>query len=164
STGTSSLEVLHISVSKLKFLVLDEADMLLRDGRDSHLESILSDEKFPRRCHIIKVENRQTLLFSATFPPDVEQLAGKVLKKNYVKVSNGARGRANTRVTQQFVQADGTCGKNETLFGMLEEQRDKLAKDGTVMRTLIFVGTKKQADFVALMLTEKGVKAASING
>ncbi|RCN34918.1 DEAD/DEAH box helicase [Ancylostoma caninum] len=147
-----------ISVSKLKFLVLDEADMLLRDGRDSHLESILSDDKFP------KVENRQTLLFSATFPPDVEQLAGKVLKKNYVKVSNGARGRANTRVTQQFVQADGTCGKNETLFGMLEEQRDKLAKDGTVMRTLVFVGTKKQADFVALMLTEKGVKAASING
>ncbi|KIH58928.1 hypothetical protein ANCDUO_10856 [Ancylostoma duodenale] len=40
--------LLTISVSKLKFLVLDEADMLLRDGRDSHLESILSDEKFPK--------------------------------------------------------------------------------------------------------------------
>ncbi|KAK6754433.1 hypothetical protein RB195_013439 [Necator americanus] len=147
-----------VNVTKVKFLVLDEADMLLRDGRDSHLESILRNPVFP------PVEARQTLLFSATFPPNVERFAGEVLKRNFVKISNGARGRANNRVSQQFIRADGVCGKNEQLFGMLEEQRDKLARDGTVMRTLVFVGTKKQADFVAFMLTGKGIKAASING
>ncbi|CAJ0591881.1 unnamed protein product [Cylicocyclus nassatus] len=147
-----------VNLSQMKFLVLDEADMLLRDGRDSHLEVILSDSKFP------SIEKRQTLLFSATFPPDVTELARKVLKNSYVKVSNGARGRANARVKQEFVQATGICEKNAKLFGMLEEQRDKLAKDGTIMRTLVFVETKKQADFVALMLTDKNIKAASING
>ncbi|KHJ81645.1 DEAD/DEAH box helicase, partial [Oesophagostomum dentatum] len=64
-----------INVSSLKFLVLDEADMLLSDGHGGHLESILNDPKFP------PIEKRQTLLFSATFPPEIETLAAKVLKK-----------------------------------------------------------------------------------
>ncbi|VDM83286.1 unnamed protein product [Strongylus vulgaris] len=132
--------------------------MLLGDCRGSHLDVILNDPRFPG------VDRRQTLLFSATFPSDVTQLANKVLKKNYVKVSNGARGRANTRVKQVFVQAEGICEKNDKLFAMLEEQRDRLAKDGAEWRTLVFVGTKKHSDFLAFSLADKGIKAASING
>ncbi|CAJ0598457.1 unnamed protein product [Cylicocyclus nassatus] len=122
---------------------------------------LVSNEVHAESCSLSRIEKRQT--FSATFPPDVTDLERKVLENNYVKVFNGARGRANARVKQEFVQASGICGKNDKLFGMLEEQRDELAKDGTIMRTLIFVETKKQADFVALLLTEKNMKAASIN-
>lgn len=39
-------------------------------------------------------------------------------------------GRANVRVIQRFVEAEGTSGKNEKLFEILEEQRDKTS-DGT---------------------------------
>ncbi|KAK6028483.1 helicase protein, partial [Ostertagia ostertagi] len=147
-----------INVSSIRFLVLDEADMLLEDGRESHLSAILSDPNFP------KPESRQTLLFSATFPADVERFAGKVLRNKYVIVRSSQRGKANVRVKQLFVQADGTSGKNDKLFEILEAQRDKTTDDGSPMRTLVFVGTKKQADFLALMLSEKDIAAASING
>ncbi|KAK6056670.1 DEAD/DEAH box helicase, partial [Cooperia oncophora] len=190
-----------INVERLRFLVLDEADMLLESGRENHLTAILSDPSFP------KPESRQTLLFSATFPADVERLAGKVLRKKYVTVRTSQRGKANVRVTQKFVQAEGVSGKNETLFDILEKQKGKVADvrtsqrgkanvrvtqkfvqaegvsgknetlfdilekqkgkvadDGSPMRTLVFVETKKRADFLALALSEKGVLAASING
>ncbi|KAJ1372229.1 putative ATP-dependent RNA helicase ddx4 [Parelaphostrongylus tenuis] len=146
-----------IDVSTLRFLVLDEADMLLEDGGQHHIRSIFSNPSFP------KVESRQTLLFSATFPDDVEKLARDIMKEKYVKISNGTQKRANTRVKQLFEKVRGTSGKNEKLFEILENQRDSQAKDGSVVRTLVFVGTKKQADFIALLLSQKNVKAGSIN-
>nr|CDJ96929.1 DNA RNA helicase domain containing protein [Haemonchus contortus] len=147
-----------INVRSVRFLVLDEADMLLEDGRENHLNSILSNEKLP------KPDSRQTLLFSATFPADVQKFAGQVLKQKYVMIRSSQRGKANVRVKQEFVKTEGTSEKNDTLFDMLESQRDKLTDDGSPTRTLVFVGTKKQADYLAMMLCQKGVKAGSING
>ncbi|KAK5970852.1 hypothetical protein GCK32_005244, partial [Trichostrongylus colubriformis] len=119
-----------VNVSKIQFLVLDEADMLLEDGRENHLNSILRDPNFPKASIlqtfiVLLPVNRQTLLFSATFPADVERLAGKVLKEKYVIVRSSQRGKANVRVKQQFVQAEGVSGKNDKLFEILEAQRDK---------------------------------------
>ncbi|KAK5968212.1 DEAD/DEAH box helicase, partial [Trichostrongylus colubriformis] len=119
-----------VNVSKIQFLVLDEADMLLEDGRENHLNSILRDPNFPKASIlqtfiVLLPVNRQTLLFSATFPADVERLAGKVLKEKYVIVRSSQRGKANIRVKQQFVQAEGVSGKNDKLFEILEAQRDK---------------------------------------
>ncbi|VDL75991.1 unnamed protein product [Nippostrongylus brasiliensis] len=145
-----------ISLSKLKFLVLDEADMLLEDRGDNHLKVILDSSKIP------DIKQRQTLLFSATFPPDVKRFAGDVLKERYVMIRSS--GRANVRVTQTFIQADGVSGKNEKLFEILQDLRDKRTDDGKNLRTLVFVDTRDRANFLALMLGPMGIKAESITG
>lgn len=47
SEQTTFYSLFQISVANIRFLVLDEADMLLEDGRESHLRSILNYPKFP---------------------------------------------------------------------------------------------------------------------
>uniref|UniRef100_A0A0K0CW88 Helicase C-terminal domain-containing protein n=1 Tax=Angiostrongylus cantonensis TaxID=6313 RepID=A0A0K0CW88_ANGCA len=132
--------------------------MLLEDGRQNHIRSILDNPALP------KVDSRQTLLFSATFPENVEQLARDIMSKRYAKVSNGARNRANARVVQLFEKVNGGLyEKNEKLFEILERQRDNLDEDNSVKRTLVFVGSKQQADYLACILVNKDIKAGSIN-
>ncbi|VDM58850.1 unnamed protein product [Angiostrongylus costaricensis] len=152
------IEKCDVNISTLRFLVLDEADMLLEDGRQNHIRSILDNPALP------KVDSRQTLLFSATFPENVEQLARDIMRKKYAKVSNGARNRANARVVQLFEKVNGgSCEKNEKLFEILQKQRDNPDEDNSVKRTLVFVGSKHQADFLALVLINRDIKAGSIN-
>ena len=67
-------------LAQIVFLVLDEADRLLDMGFKPDLDAIFS--------YLPGVERRQTLLFSATFPPNVEDLTARTLKKQHAVVSS----------------------------------------------------------------------------
>uniref|UniRef100_A0A914QHK3 ATP-dependent RNA helicase n=1 Tax=Panagrolaimus davidi TaxID=227884 RepID=A0A914QHK3_9BILA len=68
----------EILCNKLKFLVLDEADRLLDQNFNVDIMEIVNTPRFPA------VNNRQTLLFSATFPDEMATLADQLLKKGAV--------------------------------------------------------------------------------
>uniref|UniRef100_A0A183ELQ2 Helicase ATP-binding domain-containing protein n=1 Tax=Gongylonema pulchrum TaxID=637853 RepID=A0A183ELQ2_9BILA len=84
----------------IKFFVLDEADRML--GNDSSfytdVMNLVRTPGFP------SVANRQTLLFSATFTKEVQDLAAELLKKDHAFVSNGRAVAANPLVKQHFVE------------------------------------------------------------
>lgn len=93
-------------------------------------------------------------MFSATFPEEIQHLAGKFLN-NYIFVAVGVVGGACTDVEQVFHEVP-KFKKREKLVEILRE-------DGTE-RTLIFVETKRNADFLASFLSENNFPTTSIHG
>ena len=81
-----------INLTKCEYLVIDEADRMLDQGFGPEVEQIIA--KMPTE--------RISLMFSATFPDDVQQLSQSVLKKGYYFVTVGVAGSASKQVTQEF--------------------------------------------------------------
>lgn len=94
------------------------------------------------------------LMFSATFDEEIQRLAGQFLNA-YVFISVGIVGCASTDVTQKFYEVD-RLNKRNRLMQLLEE----VGKE----RTLIFVETKRTADFLASHLSELDFNSTSIHG
>merc|ERR1712013_413065 len=101
--------------------------------------------------------NRQTLMFSATFPSEIQRLAGEFLN-NYLHLQVGLVGGACADVMQTFHRASKYEKKDKFISILNEDGRN--AKE----RTLVFVETKRQADFLCLNLCEEGFPATSIHG
>jgi len=72
-----------ISLSKVKHFILDEADRMLDMGFEDQIRYIIEKEDLPKK------ENIQTLMFSATFPKEIQQLAADFLKTNYIFLTIG---------------------------------------------------------------------------
>uniref|UniRef100_A0A915PZ26 RNA helicase n=1 Tax=Setaria digitata TaxID=48799 RepID=A0A915PZ26_9BILA len=106
------------------------------------------------------MKNRQTLLFSATFTREVQELAATILKDNHAFVSNGKAAAANPLVEQNFVEVTSE-NKFDTLIQLLEDDK---ANNGEVSRTLVFVQRKQMADVMALNLVQKKIPSSSISG
>ncbi|KJH44579.1 helicase protein [Dictyocaulus viviparus] len=128
--------------------------MLLENGRQNHMQAILQHPDFPKVINPRFHWKRRFYFY---------QSSNVLVFCIYAMVSNGAHARASARVTQLFEEVSGRWDKNEKLFKILEGQRDTQAEGGCLIRTLVFVETKQEADFVAFVLIEKGIKAASIN-
>ncbi|CAB3397773.1 unnamed protein product [Caenorhabditis bovis] len=150
-----------IRLENLRFFVLDEADRLLEDvhkGSGPHLATILNCPEF-----VNTAKQRQTLLFSATFSPMVENFAEDIMKpisgQNKIVRVVLAQGRLNPRVNLVFEEANGIAEKNEKLENILSKSRGKARN-----KTLIFVKQKKRSDFLASALLQQGINARSING
>lgn len=138
-----------VCLEELKFLVLDEADRMLDMGFKSVLDELahkMSDK-----------EARQTLMFSATFPDSVQQLGKDMLKTDYLFCAIGMLGGAADSVTQTIIQVE----KKET-FSKLQEICEPAKDKGE--RTLIFVETKRQTDYIASKLCQLGYPTTSIHG
>ncbi|PAA79237.1 hypothetical protein BOX15_Mlig000933g2, partial [Macrostomum lignano] len=130
-----------VSLNKTRFLVLDEADQMLDRG---FLDSVTwTLEQMP--------SDRQIVMFSATFPSQIQALAQQYLQ-NYLYLTVGQVGAANPDVTQEVreVQQDD---KQAALESVIDEWHSDPARKSD--RILIFVETKRQADFVGLALTQK---------
>uniref|UniRef100_A0A3B4VHY7 RNA helicase n=1 Tax=Seriola dumerili TaxID=41447 RepID=A0A3B4VHY7_SERDU len=138
-----------VGLHKLRYLVLDEADRMLDMGFEPDMRRLVGSPGMPSK------ENRQTLMFSATYPEDIQRMAADFLKTDYLFLAVGVVGGACSDVEQKFIEV--------TKFSKREQLLDILKTTGTE-RTMVFVETKRQADFIATFLCQEKVPTTSIHG
>ncbi|KAH7305153.1 ATP-dependent RNA helicase ded1 [Rhexocercosporidium sp. MPI-PUGE-AT-0058] len=138
----------RISLCNIKYLVLDEADRMLDMGFEPQIRRIVEGEDMPG------VQDRQTLMFSATFPRDIQMLARDFLK-DYVFLSVGRVGSTSENITQKVEYVED-MDKRSVLLDILHTHGAGL--------TLIFVETKRMADSLSDFLINQNFPATSIHG
>ncbi|KAI8060109.1 P-loop containing nucleoside triphosphate hydrolase protein [Gongronella butleri] len=144
------IERRRLSLAQIKYLVIDEADRMLDMGFEPQIRRIVEGEDMPG------VSERQTLMFSATFPTAIQRLARDFLKE-YVFFTVGRVGGTSENITQRIIRVPEDK-KDKMLVETLDEMEDK----GGL--TLVFVETKRMADYVCFFLKSKNFKATSIHG
>jgi ATP-dependent RNA helicase RhlE len=134
----------HVDLRSVEVFVLDEADRMLDMGFIADIRRIV--KQVPAK--------RQTLLFSATMPPEIRGLADSLLN-NPVRVEAARVGSTAERINQSVYHV---------------QKRDKAAllahliERGDMGRTLVFTRTKHGADRVARDLSRRGIHASAIHG
>ena len=136
-----------VDLSNLRFLVLDEADRMLDMGFESQIRGIVEGHTMNK--------DRTTLMFSATFPREIRNLARDFLKPNHIFLKIGMIGGTTTDITQKVMWVDEPS-KRVKLKELLLSQPP--------CRTLIFVETKRDADTLDHYLFENKFPATSIHG
>ncbi|ORX41141.1 P-loop containing nucleoside triphosphate hydrolase protein [Kockovaella imperatae] len=139
----------RISLCNIKYLVLDEADRMLDMGFEPQIRRIVEGEDMPG------VQDRQTLMFSATFPREIQMLARSFLK-DYVFLSVGRVGSTSENITQRVEYVDDN-EKKSLLLDLLQAEES----GGLV---LVFVETKRMADNLCDFLCAQRHNATSIHG
>jgi ATP-dependent RNA helicase DDX3X len=139
----------RVSVDCVHFLVLDEADRMLDMGFEPQIRRIVQDEPMPSSD-----AGRQTFLFSATFPKEIQRLAQDFLR-DYVFLTVGRVGSASRDVRQQVEYVDDR-DKTDTLLRHLDQVTDGLI--------LVFVEKKRDADTLDYELSRAGYGTNSIHG
>ncbi|ORX90322.1 DEAD-domain-containing protein [Basidiobolus meristosporus CBS 931.73] len=139
----------RVSLSKIKFLVLDEADRMLDMGFEPQIRRIVEKEDMP------VTGERQTLMFSATFPRDIQMLARDFLH-DYIFLSVGRVGSTSENITQKVEYVEDEDKRSVLL--------DILHANGESGLTLVFVETKRMADALCDYLLDNGFPATSIHG
>lgn len=139
----------RISLSNIRYLVLDEADRMLDMGFEPQIRRIVQGEDMPG------VMDRQTLMFSATFPRDIQMLAKDFLK-DYIFLSVGRVGSTSENITQKIEYVEDSDKRSVLLDILASQQSGQL--------TLIFVETKKMADMLSDFLMDNHLPATSIHG
>ncbi|KAH9066572.1 ATP-dependent RNA helicase ded-1 [Lactarius vividus] len=138
----------RISLSNVRYLVLDEADRMLDMGFEPQIRRIVQEEDMPG------VHDRQTLMFSATFPRDIQMLAKDFLK-DYIFLSVGRVGSTSENITQKIEYVEDH-DKRSVLLDLLTSNQTGL--------TLVFVETKRMADMLSDFLLSSSFAATSIHG
>jgi ATP-dependent RNA helicase DeaD len=133
-----------LDLSALRFLVLDEADEMLRMGFQEDVETILAETP----------EDKQVALFSATMPTQIRRIAKRYLT-NAVEIAVAAKTvtAANTRQRYLIVP---NIGKLDALTRIFEVEPFEAM--------IIFVRTKQATEDLAERLRARGFSAAAING
>jgi ATP-dependent RNA helicase DBP3 len=136
------------------YLVLDEADRMLDKGFEEEIRKIIS---------MTPAAGRQTLMFTATWPQTVRDLA-MTFMKNPVKITIGDNPsgelRANTRITQ-LVEVIEPRDKQYRLIQLLKQYQSGKNRDD---RILVFCLYKKEATRIEEFIRSKGFRVAGIHG
>eukprot|EP00037_Helgoeca_nana_P019090 m.185012 g.185012 ORF g.185012 m.185012 type:complete len:728 (+) comp24713_c1_seq1:268-2451(+) len=165
-TGHAAAEATEVpsacSLAKIQTVVLDEADMLLDLGFEDALVEVLS----------MVPDKRWTMLFSATFPPAVRRLAGRVVTDGALYIKVGDANLAAAKSVEQRVEILRGKGAPRfrrlcallTEFGVTSGADD--ARDGERGRAkiLVFVLYKREARDIGKALVDRGFAAVSLSG
>jgi len=133
-----------INIDHLKILILDEADRMLDMGFINDVKKIIA--KTPPK--------KQTLLFSATMPPDIARLAGTILKNPAeIKITPVS---STVDTINQYLYYTDKSSKKDLLLHILENKE--------IVSVLVFVRTKHGADRLIKQLARSNVSAQAIHG
>ncbi|KAG0276557.1 DEAD-box ATP-dependent RNA helicase [Linnemannia exigua] len=141
----------RVSLANVRYLVLDEADRMLDMGFEPQIRRLVEKEDMPG------VNDRHTLMFSATFPRDIQHLARDFLR-DYIFLSVGRVGSTSENITQKIEYVED-IDKRSVLLDILHSQ-----PKGDIGLTLIFVETKRMADSLSDFLLGQNFPATSIHG
>jgi ATP-dependent RNA helicase RhlE len=134
----------YVHLDYLEFFVLDEADRMLDMGFIHDVRKVI--KALPKQ--------KQTMLFSATMPPQIAQLVGSLLQAP-VRIEVTPVSSAAERI-EQFVYFISKQKKQTLLVHLLNEKKIK--------RTLVFTRTKHGADRIAKELKKASIYADAIHG
>ncbi len=134
----------NVLPTDIRFLIIDECDRMLDMGFIPDIEKIVSKLR----------PNRQTLMFSATLPPEIRRLSDQFLN-NPVEVSVSPPASAATTVTQAIVRVTHAEKRNALRF---------LIKSEDVKNALIFCNRKRDVAIVHKSLVAHGFDAGALHG
>ncbi|ODO06179.1 ATP-dependent RNA helicase DBP2-A [Cryptococcus wingfieldii CBS 7118] len=141
------LETGKTNLKRVTYLVMDEADRMLDMGFEPQIRKIVSQIR----------PDRQTLLFSATWPKEVQRLAMD-FQHDFIQVNIGSLDLTANHNVAQHVEVCSDFDKRQKLLAHLEKISQENAK------VLIFVGTKRVADDITKFLRMDGWPALAIHG
>ncbi|MDH5880334.1 ATP-dependent RNA helicase DbpA [Vibrio sp. S/42/10] len=138
------LEKDRIDLSELNTLVLDEADRMLEMGFQDALDAVI--EAAPK--------DRQTLLFSATFPKQIKSVADRIMRNpEMVKVEST---HDHSSIQQHFYKVEGTEARDDALELLLLHHQPESA--------VVFCNTKKEVQNVNDELSHRGFSVIELHG
>ena len=168
--GSGKSVVVPASENRLgdcKIFILDEADRMLALGFEPQLEQLY--ENLPKE--------RQTALFSATFPAKVKQIARKWLKKDYEKVTlsanavdisaqNAEKGKEElVQRASKVIQTVHVCAEHKKSRKLMKYVDNLRKEDGRARsRVLVFTNRIKTVKFVKDLLVKHGEKVSTLHG
>ncbi len=138
----SHLSLGNVDLSKVSFFILDEADRMLDMGFSEDIMTIA--KKLPNTC--------QTIMFSATMPKKIEELA-KTLLKNPVEIK-----LAVSKPAEKIHQMAYVCYETQKM-GVLKD----VFKGGNMKRIIIFSGSKQKVKRIAGALSRKHINCGEMH-
>jgi superfamily II DNA/RNA helicase len=134
-----------IQLDQVQFLVVDEADRMLDLGFADDLAEV----------HNLTANRRQTMMFSATFAPRIQQLAGRVMRSaKRIQVDSPQEKHAN--IKQVLFWADNPHHKRALL--------DHWLRDTSIDQAIVFASTQIECDGLATDLQQSGFAAVALHG
>ena len=136
---------MQIKLDQVKFLVVDEADRMLDLGFSDDLAEI----------NQLTIERNQTMMFSATFAPRIQQLAARVMREPQ-RIAIDSPQEKHVNIKQVLFWADNAHHKRKLL--------DHWLRDAGINQAIVFASTQIECDGLAGDLQQDGFDAVALHG